>query len=177
MLGCRIECMLYWPIGCGKLTRRSRKESNKIPEKIHLESKVTYTPNSPFSGAHQTTVCYIVSFCRRFGLRSHGQNSNGLYTLNTSHVHGNAVQPLVRHSEVKTQISTGASAMEHRQVIFMLLLIWRTYQWTLADGAYYYIIRQCAIKNICVLVTRKYYASYILVQTAFTPAMNCSRVH
>ena len=31
-----------------------------------------------FSGEHQTTVCYIVSFFRRFGLRSHGQNSNGL---------------------------------------------------------------------------------------------------
>ena len=50
---------------------------------------------------------------------------------------------------VKTQIpaiSTGASAMEHRQVIFMLLFIWRSID--SSNGAYDYTIRQRAIKNI-----------------------------
>ena len=58
---------------------------------------------------------------------------------------------------VKTQIlaiSTGASAMEHRQVILMLLLIWRADQWTLVGGVYDSIIRRRAIQNIITHIMR-----------------------
>ena len=84
-------------------------------------------------------------------MRSHGQNSNGIYTLNTSHVLGNAVQPLVRHYRGTNAIPTGA--LEHRQVILKLLLIWGSID--SRGRAYDYIIRQRALKNIITRIMRR----------------------
>ena len=78
----------------------------------------------------------------------------------------------------------------HRRQVFLLLCSWRR-MFTLHDTVQHLILLYSLTKqprmswktlslkifeDIRVLVTRKYCASYVLVRTAFTPAMHRSRV-